>query len=93
MPAHAHRHGYLIFAGASWPARPLIALVRLYQFTLSPLVGGFCRFQPTCSNYSIEALRRHGAAKGAWFTLRRLLRCHPWGGHGYDPVPGIEDVA
>lgn len=74
-------------AAASWPARALIALVRLYQVTLGHLIGGQCRFAPTCSHYSIEALARHGAIKGGWLTLRRLVRCHPWGGSGDDPVP------
>lgn len=68
-------------------AWPLIALVRLYQLTLGPLMGGHCRFQPTCSHYSIEALRTHGALKGGWLTLRRVARCHPFGGAGFDPVP------
>ena len=69
---------------ASWP---LILLVRLYQVTLGPLMGGHCRFQPTCSNYAIEALTTHGALRGTWLTIRRLLCCHPFGGGGYDPVP------
>lgn len=65
----------------------LIALVRGYQLTLSGWVGWQCRFVPSCSNYSIEALQRHGALKGTWLTVARLLRCHPVGGCGYDPVP------
>lgn len=69
---------------AAWP---LIALVRVYQVALSPLMAGHCRFQPTCSRYSIEALRTHGALRGSWLTVRRVLRCHPLGGFGYDPVP------
>jgi hypothetical protein len=72
-------------------ARPLIFLVRFYQATLSPVLGGQCRFFPTCSEYSIEALRVHGALRGSWLSLRRLLRCHPFGGHGYDPVPPADD--
>lgn len=61
--------------------------VRLYRATFSPLVGMNCRFHPTCSAYALEALERHGALFGGWLTLRRLLRCHPWGGFGEDPVP------
>lgn len=67
--------------------RVLIALVRAYQYALSPWWGGQCRFTPTCSHYAIEALERHGAAGGSWLALRRILRCHPWGHGGYDPVP------
>jgi len=74
-------------AGASLPARALIALVRLYQIVLGPLIGGQCRFSPTCSHYAIEALARCGAWRGSWLTLGRLIRCHPWGGSGHDPVP------
>ena len=68
-------------------SRLLILLVRGYQVALSPLMGGCCRFEPSCSNYMIEALRVHGAAKGTILGLWRLLRCHPFGSHGYDPVP------
>ncbi|MCW5772451.1 MAG: membrane protein insertion efficiency factor YidD [Rhodospirillaceae bacterium] len=71
------------------PAAHLLrGLVRLYQFTLSPLLGRQCRFLPTCSHYALEALERHGAAKGGWLALRRFLRCHPFATAGYDPVPG-----
>ncbi len=67
---------------------PLIALVRLYQWTISPLLGASkCSFTPTCSQYAIEALKKHGPFKGGWLSLRRIARCHPWGGHGVDPVP------
>ncbi|MFG0329605.1 MAG: membrane protein insertion efficiency factor YidD [Phycisphaerales bacterium] len=72
----------------SWAARLLIGLVRGYQRTAAHWLGGACRFQPTCSNYSIKALEIHGAWRGGWLTLRRILRCHPFGGSGYDPVPG-----
>ena len=68
-------------------AYPLILLVRFYQLCISPLKPPSCRFTPTCSQYAIEALRKHGAIKGLYLTIRRLLRCHPWGGSGYDPVP------
>jgi uncharacterized protein len=74
-------------AQPSIAARPLILLVRCYQVTLGPLMGGHCRFQPTCSHYAIDALREHGALRGGWLAMRRLLRCHPFGGCGYDPVP------
>lgn len=65
----------------------LIMLVRGYQVALSPLMGGACRFEPSCSNYMIEALNVHGAFKGVLLGLWRILRCHPFGAHGYDPVP------
>ena len=68
-------------------ARACIGLVRLYQIALSPLLGGRCRFAPSCSHYATEAFERHGAVRGGWLTLRRLARCHPWGGSGDDPVP------
>lgn len=67
--------------------RVLILLVRAYQVVLSPLFRGCCRFEPSCSNYAIEALRVHGAWKGTILTARRLLRCRPFGPSGYDPVP------
>ncbi len=75
-------------AAVSVFALPLIWLVRFYQVTLGLVMGGHCRFHPTCSEYSIQALRMHGAIKGGWLTVRRILRCHPFGGHGFDPVPG-----
>ncbi|MFM8978362.1 MAG: membrane protein insertion efficiency factor YidD [Bacteroidota bacterium] len=65
----------------------LMALVRLYRSMLSPYLPPACRYNPTCSAYAHEALQRHGAWRGSWLTLRRLARCHPWGGHGHDPVP------
>jgi len=65
----------------------LIGLFSLWRRLVSPLLGPSCRFQPTCSAYGIEAVARHGPVLGLWLTARRLLRCHPWGGHGYDPVP------
>ncbi|MGZ3949636.1 MAG: membrane protein insertion efficiency factor YidD [Flavisolibacter sp.] len=67
---------------------PFIALIKLYQWILSPMLGpSKCRFTPTCSNYSIQAFKKHGVFKGFWLSVRRISRCHPWGGHGYDPVP------
>ena len=65
----------------------LIGLIRLYQITLSPWLGGACRYTPTCSNYGIQALEKYGAFKGSWLTIKRVLSCNPWGGSGYDPVP------
>ena len=67
--------------------RPLIALVRFYQNSISPLTPPSCRYTPTCSQYALEALRKYGLLKGLWLTMKRLARCHPWGGSGYDPVP------
>jgi len=64
-----------------------IVPVRAYQWFISPLLGPNCRYEPTCSAYAIEALQGHGLLRGGWLTLRRLLRCHPWGASGYDPVP------
>jgi putative membrane protein insertion efficiency factor len=61
--------------------------VRAYRLVLSPWVGTSCRYQPTCSAYSLEALEKHGAIKGSYLTIRRILRCHPWGGSGIDNVP------
>ncbi|MCB2110684.1 MAG: membrane protein insertion efficiency factor YidD [Defluviimonas sp.] len=71
------------------PLARLFALpVRAYRLFLSPWLGHSCRYQPTCSAYALEALERHGAIRGGWLALRRIGRCHPWGGSGYDPVPG-----
>jgi len=68
-------------------ALPFILVILLYQATLSPLLGGQCRFEPTCSRYGLEAYRRFGALGGTWLTTWRLLRCQPFGRGGYDPVP------
>ncbi len=68
-------------------AWPLIALVQFYQLCISPLTPPSCRFTPTCSQYALEALRKYGLLKGSWLAIKRLARCHPWGGSGYDPVP------
>jgi len=70
--------------------RVLIALVRAYQLVLSPWMGRQCRFTPSCSHYAIQAIEMHGAGKGAWLTLRRILRCHPFHPGGHDPVPERE---
>ncbi len=71
-------------------AKPLLGLVWLYRKGLSPLLGANCRFEPSCSAYAEEALREYGGFKGGMLTLRRIARCHPWGGSGYDPVPSRE---
>ncbi len=62
--------------------------IRFYRLVVSPLIGSNCRFQPTCSEYAIEALKSHGAFRGGWLAARRIAKCHPLGGSGYDPVPG-----
>ena len=72
-------------------AWPLLLLVHIYRYTISPLLGANCRFSPTCSAYAIEALRKHGAFHGTAMAARRIARCHPWGGSGYDPVPGDDN--
>lgn len=63
------------------------ALIRFYQYFISPLLGSRCRFYPSCSDYAIEALDRHGALHGTWLAVRRLCRCHPWHPGGFDPLP------
>lgn len=65
----------------------VIGLVRLYQLIISPWIPSSCRYHPTCSQYSIEALKEHGAIKGIWLSIKRIGRCHPWSDGGYDPVP------
>lgn len=62
-------------------------MIRLYQLYLSPLLGSNCRYQPTCSKYTQEAIKEWGAIRGSWMGLKRIGRCHPWGGFGYDPIP------
>lgn len=64
-----------------------IAAIRFYQLAISPWIAPRCRYVPTCSQYAIEAVRKHGACKGTCLTAKRLCRCHPWGGSGFDPVP------
>ena len=66
---------------------PLLLLIRGYQLIISPLLGSNCRFMPTCSEYAMESLRSHGLIRGCYLTIKRVGKCHPWGGHGYDPIP------
>ena len=73
--------------GTGLPGLLLRIPIRLYQWTLSPLVGRHCRYMPTCSRYADEAISRHGAWAGFWMAVARLARCHPWGASGFDPVP------
>ena len=72
---------------SQWVAQGIIAPIRFYQRYISPLTPPACRFTPTCSQYAIEALRKHGPIKGLALAIWRILRCNPWGGSGYDPVP------
>jgi len=72
--------------------KPVIGLLFLifikgYQYLISPLLGASCRYIPTCSQYGAEAIQKYGPFKGGWLTIKRITRCHPWGGHGHDPVP------
>jgi len=68
-------------------ARALLGLIRFYQFTFSTIMGKQCRFYPSCSNYTAEAIRKHGAGAGGWLGIKRILRCHPGNAGGHDPVP------
>ena len=65
----------------------LVIPIKLYQILISPLIGPNCRYNPTCSNYAIQAINKHGPFKGTWLAVKRISRCHPWGGSGHDPVP------
>jgi putative membrane protein insertion efficiency factor len=71
-------------------AIPFIWLVRFYQIAISPYTPSSCRYSPTCSSYTIEALQKHGIFKGGWLSIKRIVSCNPWGGKGYDPVPEKE---
>jgi putative membrane protein insertion efficiency factor len=73
----------------SLPARGLLGLIQLYKWTLSLIIGRDCRYLPTCSSYAADAVRRHGAWAGSWMATARICRCHPWGGHGWDPAPEV----
>ena len=68
-------------------AVPFILLIKIYQFLISPLFPSSCRYTPTCSHYTLDALKKYGLFKGSWLGIKRISRCHPWGGSGYDPVP------
>jgi uncharacterized protein len=68
-------------------AYPFILLIKVYQLAISPILGPQCRFTPTCSQYGKEAFEKYGVFKGGWLTIKRIVRCNPWGGHGHDPVP------
>jgi len=70
---------------------PFVFLIKVYQFAISPLLPAACRYQPTCSNYTKEALQKHGLLKGGKLGIKRIFSCHPWGGKGYDPVPEKDD--
>jgi len=64
-----------------------IVLIRIYQYFISPLTSASCRYTPTCSQYRVEKIKKYGAFKGGWLTIKRIASCNPWGGHGHDPVP------
>ncbi|AWM12616.1 membrane protein insertion efficiency factor YidD [Flavobacterium sp. NRK F10] len=66
---------------------PFLFIIRFYQVAISPYTPATCRYEPTCSHYTVEALKKHGLFKGGWLAIKRILSCHPWGGSGYDPVP------
>lgn len=66
---------------------PLVIMIKAYQLFISPFLGKNCRYEPTCSHYTLEALKVHGLLKGSWLAMKRIGSCHPWGGEGYDPVP------
>ncbi|MFN5318340.1 MAG: membrane protein insertion efficiency factor YidD [Bacteroidia bacterium] len=69
------------------PSRIVIAIIKGYQKFISPALPPACRYYPSCSHYGVEAVQKYGAFRGSWLSLKRILRCAPWGGHGYDPVP------
>ncbi len=72
----------------TWPIKVIfLLLIKIYQLIISPWLPNSCRFTPTCSQYGVEAITKYGIFKGTYLLIKRLLRCHPWGGHGHDPVP------
>ncbi|WP_109299587.1 membrane protein insertion efficiency factor YidD [Aquimarina sp. AU474] len=70
---------------------PFVIIVKLYQNLISPLTPATCRYQPTCSHYTLEALQKHGLFRGGLLSIKRIFSCHPWGGSGYDPVPEVDN--
>ena len=74
-------------------SKALRSLIIFYRYMISPFLGTNCRFEPSCSRYGLEAIERHGAIYGSWLTVKRIMRCHPWGGCGYDPVPERDGAA
>ena len=72
--------------------RGMSGAIRFYQQAVSPLMGPSCRFTPTCSEFALDAIDRYGALSGGWLAFKRILRCHPFGGQGYDPIPEVEDI-
>ena len=74
-------------AARTFAARVLLGVLKGYKLLLSPLLSGYCRFHPSCADYSAQAIREHGALRGSWLSARRLSKCRPFGGHGFDPVP------
>ena len=68
-------------------AKLMLGLIQFYRYAISPLIPPRCRYTPTCSQYALEAIQKYGAVKGGWLALKRICRCHPWGGHGHDPLP------
>jgi len=70
-----------------WIRKLYILPIRFYQWAISPMLGSACRYTPSCSRYTVEAIEEWGIFKGTWLGLKRIFRCHPWGGHGYDPIP------
>jgi uncharacterized protein len=76
-----------MIAAVDLPKRGLIGLITIYQNTIGPALPTSCRYEPSCSRYAHQAIDRYGPLKGSWLAVKRIARCHPWGGYGYDPVP------
>lgn len=86
-PSTATGASVIVRPGSLVAVRAVLLLLRAYKLLVSPFFAGVCRYTPSCSEYMAEAVNAHGASRGVWMGTRRLCRCHPWGGHGYDPVP------